>query len=133
MNFHAIRAARCVATLSAALLVAACASTTSMPAKTADGALTNEAGMTLYTFDRDAVGSGRSACVGPCAANWPAFGTGATTGASTAGDWTVVARDDGSRQWAYKGRPLYTFAKDAKPGDRNGDGFLNGAWHVARP
>jgi predicted lipoprotein with Yx(FWY)xxD motif len=36
-------------------------------------------------------------------------------------------------QWAYKGKPLYTFAKDTKPGDTTGDGFLNGAWHIAKP
>ena len=40
---------------------------------------------------------------------------------------------DGSKQWAYKGKPLYTFAKDTKPGDVTGDGFLNGAWHLAMP
>ena len=49
------------------------------------------------------------------------------------GEWTVVGRDDGSRQWAYKTKPLYTWAKDMKPGDVTGDGFLNGAWHVAQP
>ena len=43
-----------------------------------------------------------------------------------------LARDDGSKQWAYKGKPLYTWVKDAKPGDRTGDGF-NNAWRVARP
>jgi predicted lipoprotein with Yx(FWY)xxD motif len=29
--------------------------------------------------------------------------------------------------------PLYTFVKDTKAGDANGDGFLNGAWHIAKP
>jgi predicted lipoprotein with Yx(FWY)xxD motif len=29
--------------------------------------------------------------------------------------------------------PLYTWTKDQKPGDTTGDGFLNGAWHVAKP
>jgi len=42
-------------------------------------------------------------------------------------------RDDGSKQWAYKGRPLYHWVKDAKPGDMTGDGFLNNSWHVAKP
>jgi predicted lipoprotein with Yx(FWY)xxD motif len=46
---------------------------------------------------------------------------------------TVVVRDDGKKMWAYKGKPLYTFKKDAAPGDINGDGFLNGAWHLATP
>ena len=57
-----------------------------------------------------------------------------TDAGDTAGDnYTVVARDDGSRQWAYKGKPLYTFVKDQKGGDITGDGFLNGAWHLAQP
>ena len=45
----------------------------------------------------------------------------------------IVTRDDGSKQWAYKGRPLYHWVKDAKPGDMTGDGFLNNSWHVAKP
>ena len=32
-------------------------------------------------------------------------------------------------QWAVKGKPLYYFAGDAKPGERNGDGS-GGTWHV---
>ena len=135
MNFPVIRAACRVTMPCAVFVLAACASMGPMPAKTVDGTLTDQAGMTLYTFDRDGAGSGKSACAGPCAANWPAFAaTGSTSSAASAsGEWTVVARDDGQKQWAYKGRPLYTFAKDAKPGDRTGDGLLNGAWHVARP
>ena len=46
--------------------------------------------------------------------------------------WTVITRDDGSKQWAYQGKPLYTWLKDTKPGDRTGDG-VNNAWRVARP
>ncbi|MBB5053791.1 putative lipoprotein with Yx(FWY)xxD motif [Afipia massiliensis] len=86
-------------------------------------------GMTLYTFDKDA--GGKSACNGPCATNWPPLMAAADAKAS--GDWTIVTRDDGSKMWAYKGKPLYTFAKDTKPGDTTGDGFLNGAWHMAKP
>ena len=33
--------------------------------------LVGAGGMTLYTFDRDAAGSGKSVCNGPCATNWP--------------------------------------------------------------
>jgi len=46
-------------------------------------------------------------------------------------DWSVIAREDGSKQWAYKGKPLYLWVKDHKPGDATGDGF-RGVWHVAR-
>lgn len=112
-------------------LLASCATPAPGPARTSDGLLTNAAGRSLYTFDRDTAGSGRSVCNGPCATNWPAFEAGA--GASAAGDWTVVMRDDGRRQWAYKGRPLYTFVRDAKAGDRTGDGFNDNTWHLARP
>ncbi len=103
------------------------------PAGIADTAkgktLVDGRGMTLYTFDKDA--DGKSACNGPCAGNWPPLTAGA--GAVAMGAWSVIARDDGGKQWAYKGKPLYTWVKDGKPGDVSGDGFLNGAWHVAQP
>jgi predicted lipoprotein with Yx(FWY)xxD motif len=97
------------------------------PAKMQDGMLTNNAGMTLYTFDKDA--GGKSACNGPCAGNWPPLMAGAD--AKDSGDWSVVTRDDGGKQWAYKSKPVYTWAKDTKPGDKTGDNF-NNAWHVAK-
>jgi predicted lipoprotein with Yx(FWY)xxD motif len=98
-------------------------------ANTAKGkALVDSKGMTLYSFDKDS--GGKSACNGPCATNWPPLA--ATSGAAM-GDWSMITRDDGSKQWAYKGKPLYVFAKDVKPGDTKGDGVLNGAWHIATP
>jgi predicted lipoprotein with Yx(FWY)xxD motif len=99
------------------------------PTKVVDGVLTNSAGMTLYTFDKDAAGSGKSECNGPCAVNWPPLL--AANDARPEGDYTVITRADGAKQWAYKGKPLYLWIKDAKPGDRTGDGF-NNVWHVAR-
>jgi len=111
------------------LATAVAAGAQMMPATAAaDGTLTDTKGMTLYTFERDS--AGKSACNGPCAANWPPLVAGADAKAS--GDWTIVTRDDGTKQWAYKGRPLYTWAQDKKPGDRTGDGFRN-VWHVAKP
>ena len=94
-----------------------------------DMAFVDSKGMTLYTFDKDT--AGKSACNGPCATNWPPLK--AADGEKAGPDMTVVTRDDGSKMWAYKGKPLYTFAKDTKAGDTNGDGFLNGAWHIAKP
>lgn len=114
-------------------LVACAGSNTMAPAKTGTTALgpvlVDAKGMTLYTFDRDT--TGKSACNGPCATNWPPLM--AAGDAKASGDWTVVTRDDGSKQWAYKGKALYTWTKDTKPGDTTGDGFLNNAWHVAKP
>lgn len=114
----------------AVLALAACASTPPAPAKTADGVLVGLSGMTLYTFDKDTAGSGKSVCNGPCATNWPPFK--AEAGSTPSGDYTIVARDDGSAQWAYKGKPLYFWVKDQKPGDKTGDG-VNKVWQAAKP
>jgi predicted lipoprotein with Yx(FWY)xxD motif len=73
-------------------------------------------GMTLYAFDGDE--AGKSACAGDCARVWIPLK--AAELAKPLGDWTAIRRDDGSRQWAYKGRPLYSFAGDGKPGDAKG-------------
>jgi predicted lipoprotein with Yx(FWY)xxD motif len=98
-----------------------------MPAMKTGGVMTNPAGMTLYTFDKDA--GGKSACNGPCAGNWPPLM--APASAMAMGDWTIITRDDGSKQWAYKGRPVYLWSKDQKPGDMTGDGF-NSMWHAVK-
>ena len=117
------------------VLLAACTmaprTSAQAPATAMNGVLVGPGQMTLYVFDKDAAGSGKSVCNGPCAANWPPLMAPASAG--PIGEWSVATRDDGVRQWAYKGRPLYFWAKDAKPGDKTGDGFLNNAWHVARP
>lgn len=119
--------------LFAALLFSATpALSADMPAMSGDTpmgkVLVDAKGMTLYWFDNDM--GGKSACNGPCATNWPPLM--APAGAMAMGDWSVILRDDGGRQWAYKGKPLYAWIKDMKPGDTTGDGF-NGKWHVAKP
>ncbi|QVQ26587.1 hypothetical protein [Achromobacter deleyi] len=96
--------------------------------KTQDGILVNSAGMTLYTFDKDS--AGKSVCVDQCAKAWPPVA--AAADAKPMGDLTVITRDDGSKQWAHKGKPLYLFAKDTKPGDKTGDNFKE-IWHVVKP
>ncbi|MBA4178369.1 MAG: hypothetical protein C0505_17695 [Leptothrix sp. (in: Bacteria)] len=114
----------------AGLLAAGCASMGgAAPAKVADGVLVGPNGMTLYTFDRDAA-PGKSVCNGPCATNWPPLM--AASGAEASGEWAVITRDDGARQWAYKGKPVYFWAKDQEPGERTGDG-VNNVWRLARP
>lgn len=115
--------------LAAVVALAACASTSEAPAKTADGVLVGPNGMTLYTFDRDTAGDGKSVCNDKCAVLWPPF---MASSGSASGNWTVINRNDGSKQWAYKGKPLYYWIKDQKPGDRTGDGF-NKVWSLARP
>ena len=118
-----------LAVLTAALL-GGCASLSSSPAKVADGVLVGPNGMTLYTFDKDAAGSGKSTCNGPCAVNWPPLMAAETDKAS--GDYMVVTRDDGKKQWSVKGKPLYYWIKDTKAGDKTGDGVQN-VWRTAKP
>ena len=108
----------------------ACASMMSTPAKMEGGVLVGANGMTLYTFDKDARDSGKSVCVDKCAVNWPPLMAGASDNGN--GDWSIVARADGSKQWAYKGWPLYYWVKDQKPGDKTGDNVGN-VWHVVKP
>jgi len=110
------------------VLLGACASLHAAPAKVADGVLVGPNDMTLYTFDKDS--GGKSACNGPCASNWPPLKAAEADQAS--GDYTVITRDDGTKQWAAKGKPLYYWAKDSKPGDKTGDGF-NKVWRTAKP
>ena len=112
-----------------AISAASAAPPTKTGTTTKGPALTDAKGMSLYTFDKDM--DGKSACNGPCATNWPGLKAEASDKAE--GGYTIIKRDDGSMQWAYKGKPLYTFAKDQKAGDITGDGFLNGAWHLATP
>lgn len=90
-------------------------------------------GMSIYTFDGDKT-LGKSACTGECLRDWQPLA--APLMAVPKGEWSVLRRDDGSPQWAYKGRPLYTFVKDAKAGDAKGEGAVapsGSKWRAARP
>jgi len=53
-----------------------------------------------------------------CSKKWPPFVVAAN--AKPIGDWTIVARPDGIKQWSYKGRPTYTSVRDHRLGDVNG-------------
>jgi predicted lipoprotein with Yx(FWY)xxD motif len=114
-------------------VVFASAAIAAVPVKIGNSAkgkvLTDEQGMTLYTFAKDK--KGKSACNGPCATNWPPLM--AAAGAKREGKYGLIKRTDGGEQWTYKGKPLYTWKNDKKPGDITGDGFLKGAWHIAKP
>jgi len=112
-----------------ALALAGCATRgTEVPVRAEGGVLVDGKGMTVYTFDKDP--AGKSVCNGACAASWPPIQ--AAADAKAVGAYTVVTRDGGGKQWAYKGKPLYLWSKDVQPGDRSGDG-VNNLWRVARP
>ncbi|WP_428240856.1 COG4315 family predicted lipoprotein [Gynuella sp.] len=84
-------------------------------------------GLTLYTFSKDGVAT--SSCYNGCAANWPPFK--AQKNAKTWGDFSIIERDDGNYQWAYKDQPLYTWVGDHKLGDTHGQG-IGGVWYAAQ-
>ena len=94
------------------------------------GILTSSYGKTLYTFDKDQAGSGRSECVSTCADNWPPVYV--ESGIKLSGDFSSINRNDGQKQLTYKGKPLYFFVKDKNPGDKVGDG-VNNVWLVVTP
>jgi predicted lipoprotein with Yx(FWY)xxD motif len=78
-------------------------------------------GRTLYTWDKDP--AGKATCVDVCAAAFQPF-----LGASDSrplGDWSLIERGKGTRQWALKGKALYTFVKDVDPGSVRGESPAN--------
>lgn len=81
-------------------------------------------GQRLYTFDADP--PGRSACSVGCAMAWPPVL--APSDAVATGDWTIVTRSDGNRQWALKGKPVYTRFHDAP--DAPGGEAVSPSWHL---
>ena len=94
-----------------------------------DGILTDFAGNTLYIWDNDE--PGLSNCGDGCASVWPPLSVDgdATAGVGVDGVLGTITRDDGSTQATYNDQPLYYYAADEAPGDRNGDG-VGGIWHV---
>ncbi len=84
--------------------------------------------MSLYYFTGDAIGV--SNCNGDCAVAWPPATQ--PEGTPMGENYSLIARADGTFQVAFKGRPLYLFSGDSRPGDINGDG-VNGQWFLTKP
>jgi len=102
------------------------------PVKTPAGSvLETPAGRSLYVYDGDKRGSGHSTCGEGCIRRWPPFL--ASANARPQGQWSIITRADGKKQWAYKGRPLYTWSKDTRPGQISGNGYGGNRWHAAQP
>ena len=135
--------------LAAALVIAACGSSSGSPSsggaassapaagssalKTAKigGAtvVTNAKGFTLYWFVPDTATT--SKCNGSCATFWPPVKGPATAGAGVTGKLATIKRADGSAQATYNGHPLYTYAGDHAPGQATGNDLNvnGGVWH----
>jgi len=93
-----------------------------------------ESGLSLYTFDNDS--NNTSTCEGTvddtttCVGKWPPLL--AADGAQADTQMTLITRSDNTKQWAFKGMPLYHWHQDNAQGDIGGDG-INDVWHLARP
>lgn len=109
-----------------ALLALPAVAADTAPVHKSGGMLVDAKGMTVYTYDKDSANSGKSACTGPCADNWPAVQAG---DAKLSAPYGSITREDGTKQLTYKGKPLYTFMKDKKAGDKAGD-KVKDVWHV---
>ena len=83
-------------------------------------------GKSMYRYDADT--DGKSHCLAACSKEWPPVI--ASKEAQPVGDWTIVKRPDGARQWCYQRQPVYTHAKDS-PGTIAGDG-KDGTWHLVK-
>jgi len=92
----------------------------------ANGGWASGDGKALYTFENDT--PGKSTCTGGCTSFWPPFTAQADAKPDT--DWTVITRDDGARQWAYKGKPVYFFSRDLPGKPAMGESVQN--WKMVR-
>jgi len=118
------------AIIAAAVGSYAIAQTTPANVHAMNGMLMDSKGMTLYTWDNDKEAN-KSACTGNCLTNWPRVTAGAQD-KDIGADWKVITNADGSKQWSYKGKPLYYFVMDKASGDKLGDG-RGMVWHIAKP
>ncbi len=134
---HPIRAALSAAVLAALLLPAAAGATQSRAvakeapvASLGPNALTNTKGRTLYSLSAET--NGRFICVGACLSTWHPLLVAAGVKPTGPAKLGTIERPDGRTQVTFKGRPLYSFAGDSKPGQANGEGIKDvGTWHAA--
>jgi len=114
---------------------AASANATVKTAKTSLGTvLVDQSGRTLYFFGKDT--GTQSACTGACATAWPPDTAAPTAGSGVDASMLSTAQQmDGATQVTYNGHPVYTFSKDTKAGDVNGEGInaFGGIWYAAGP
>ena len=83
----------------------------------------NEKRYSVYTYDKD--GPNMSNCTGPCANTWqPVL---APASAQPQGEWAVIERSPGVRQWTFRKKPIYTFTEDQSPASQGGSDMPG--WH----
>lgn len=89
------------------------------------------AGKALYNYQGDGgqglIAGFNSNCLKECAEAWPPLA--ASAGDQPIGEWVPFKRSDGTLQWAYQKRPVYTRAADSKVGEPAGHG-QGAVWNV---
>lgn len=92
------------------------------------GTNSSRPGLTLYVFDSD-LGTSGSTCNDECATTWPPVVVDDAEVDNIPG-LSLITRDDGSSQAAFKGRPLYFYANDTAAGEANGQAVNDAWWQV---
>ena len=92
--------------------------------------LTDTNHKTLYSFSNDLNISNGSSCNDDCAVKWPPLLV--KDGDKASEHYTLVTRENGEQQWAYRGMPLYRWINDAESGDTTGEG-IKSVWFVVQP
>ena len=93
--------------------------------------LVNSKSMSLYALSVEK--KNHFICTGTCTKTWHPLRSKHKSPTGTVGSLSFLKRPDGTKQVAYKGHPMYTFAGDSKPGDTKGQGFKDvGTWHVLK-
>jgi predicted lipoprotein with Yx(FWY)xxD motif len=91
-------------------------------------------GKSVYIFAKDVKDSGKSACTGGCATNWPAVTTTSTKPAvdGVSGTIGTIPTADGKMQITINGMPIYFYSKDEDSSDTYGQG-VGGVWSLVSP
>lgn len=91
-------------------------------------------GMTLYTYERDSVGT--TTCYASCVVQWIPYtvpaGSTLNRQAGVNGQIDTITRLDGTTQVTYRGLPLYFYSGDTASGDTSGQG-VGGVWYLVKP
>lgn len=99
--------------------------------------LIDSAHKTLYYFDKDKRGSGKTTCYGACAETWYPKPSGHRPMARQGAHESLggkILRSDGIVQATYNGWPLYTNIREGTEKTKNaGKREFGGTWHLLRP
>lgn len=95
--------------------------------------LVNLRGLTLYSLSAETHGT--FICKRGCLVDWhPLYVAKGVKPTGPVKLGAIKRPDNGRRQVTFKGRPLYTFDEDSKPGDAKGEGIKDvGTWRAATP